>query len=1169
MELCVLDTRAGTELEHASLSTLSSTSLPSPPLPPGTYHNAFRACEGRLYLLGRQELRAVRVQGWSQRVESLVQAGEWLEALAVALDHFEQKILPAENAAAAAAAATQSAGGGGGSGTSAHRAGGATGGALHRSGSSRDIRGGAGRMAANFGGEMLKSSSSHGGGLWPGVAGGGSQQRRPAPRSEAAEHISDLLAQYLRLAMNNAPAADSSSLHSTAAAAGKGGGGGGAGSPGGPRINLAHSHFQMLAGVCAEFCAVTGRLDMLFGQIFQAFRARGQQGVFLDTLEPYVLMGKLKTLSPEVISAFIDRRQSAGDMIAAERLVLRLEPRSLELETTLPLLRGHRLYSALLAVGALTGDHVSSAEEVLREAMSIAERDRLRAPHPPSSGDGGERGEGDRQQQLLHPYPADPTFDELGYKVLLYLKRCFRGRVLGASEPLSAVDTAKARASLLHLLVRPALMQSSSSSIGAAGVAAVDGGGRRAGGSSKPWAGDRRWQEAFFPYLAVLLYVDAGATIDVLAVAMDSPDATFRREVPAAAAAAATATAAGAASLSGDGSGLAVAVPPTLHRELSSSSSSFAAASDVARGGGPTGGEATGSGGGGVWGRRLGRRGRAARAVGWAAGAPVAAGGPEARTKGVEGGEGDGVWGGTAAAVEAENLCPSRRSVVEAVTSVLAPHLSDQAEQLEAASSSSGAPSSEGPGSSNGGGLSAAAFVHGAQPPEKATVAAKKDEEGYGDDGLTAEAAAQQSSLLRDRDGQEWWAAARPHLFGFVAKYLELSLVSVGPRLTNAVLVSVATGSGGGGGGGGGGGHEGPDPAVDAQARLVTLLERVPLSLVDRDRLLPLAEKSGFFRAAVILLKAAVTLGEQRGFTLEQFARIVRCYLQDSEDAFRSQVFGFIRQEIARAATAAAPSSGNASSKPRQAKHGDGSPPGTHWGGGEGEAELLSEKRDVVLEKLPQLMELDKAEAVFTVGEAFGGDHKAALAALSATTTLQFDYLDALLRPPSEQQQQGVSSSPSPPGSGGADIARGGSGWGGGQQGVRHHHHHRGDDRLGVGGVRGPGSRPSSGLAAGLDDGDRSLHVRLLVRFRPYEVYPFLSSSTGYSLDDTLALCQERGVADATAYLLERKGDVPGALALALRTLSARLASLRTALQTASLRELAAEMALLSSSSTA
>lgn len=41
--------------------------------------------------------------------------------------------------------------------------------------------------------------------------------------------------------------------------------------------------------------------------------------------------------------------------------------------------------------------------------------------------------------------------------------------------------------------------------------------------------------------------------------------------------------------------------------------------------------------------------------------------------------------------------------------------------------------------------------------------------------------------------------------------------------------------------------------------RLVTLLERVPLALVDRETLLPLAEQSRFFRAAVILLKAVST----------------------------------------------------------------------------------------------------------------------------------------------------------------------------------------------------------------------------------------------------------------------------------------------------------------------
>lgn len=51
-------------------------------------------------------------------------------------------------------------------------------------------------------------------------------------------------------------------------------------------------------------------------------------------------------------------------MVAAERLVLRLEPRTLDLPTVLPLLRRHRLHSALLAVRASRGDHVSSVEEV-------------------------------------------------------------------------------------------------------------------------------------------------------------------------------------------------------------------------------------------------------------------------------------------------------------------------------------------------------------------------------------------------------------------------------------------------------------------------------------------------------------------------------------------------------------------------------------------------------------------------------------------------------------------------------------------------------------------------------------------------------------------------------------------------------------------------------------
>lgn len=122
-----------------------------------------------------------------------------------------------------------------------------------------------------------------------------------------------------------------------------------------------------------------------------------------------------------------------------------------------------------------------------------------------------------------------------------------------------------------------------------------------------------------------------------------------------------------------------------------------------------------------------------------------------------------------------------------------------------------------------------------------------------------------------------------------------------------------------------------------------------------------------------------------------------------------------------------------------------------------------------------------QAEAVFTVGEAFRGDHKAALEALSSTTTLQFEYLDALLRPSQGSSPSAASLSQSAA-SAGEKEQRAGRRWGG----------------TSSQGVNGRPSRAPPALAAGLDEKDRSLHIRLLVKFRPYEVYPFLSGSTGY-----------------------------------------------------------------------
>lgn len=145
---------------------------------------------------------------------------------------------------------------------------------------------------------------------------------------------------------------------------------------------------------------------------------------------------------------------------------------------------------------------------------------------------------------------------------------------------------------------------------------------------------------------------------------------------------------------------------------------------------------------------------------------------------------------------------------------MLAPHLSGQADRaMEAMMMATDSPYPGGGGGESPQdhvGLSAGAFVHS---PRGGLSLAKDDglrkgasgnADGGGggggeDDRSGAAWHESPSSRLRDRDGQEWWAAARPRLFDFVAKYLELSLVSVGPRLTNAVLVGVAKEVGGGG----------------------------------------------------------------------------------------------------------------------------------------------------------------------------------------------------------------------------------------------------------------------------------------------------------------------------------------------------------------------------------
>jgi len=85
----------------------------------------------------------------------------------------------------------------------------------------------------------------------------------------------------------------------------------------------------------------------------------------------------------------------------------------------------------------------------------------------------------------------------------------------------------------------------------------------------------------------------------------------------------------------------------------------------------------------------------------------------------------------------------------------------------------------------------------------------------------------------------------------------------------------------------------------------------------------------------------------------------------------------------------------------------------------------------------------------------------------------------------------------------------------------------------------------SQELLANLTSNHHHKYLTLMANFQPDRVYQYLSTNQSYRLKDALELCQKRKIADASAYLLERMGDVSGALQLMLQTLDTRLVTLR------------------------
>lgn len=382
-----------------------------------TFQNSFRASDERLLVLCQEEVKTISILGAKRRISALEEDGEWLEALALALDHYESAIESQADRRRESRAKRQ---------------------------------------------------------LPPDAAAAES-------RSEDEEWIAKLLIRYFNLAVDNAPTTDMENSMS----------------PSTGRYDLAKSHFQMLAGVCIEFCISVRRLDLLFGPIFRRFLDVGYASVFLDVLEPYVLNDKLSYVAPEAMAHFVEHCKATNGIATVERCLLHMDVTMMDFDSVIALLRRNDMFSALFHVFSHgLDDFVTPLEMLLERLFDTAD-------------------EGQPVVRREKENLSDNPFVHFGYKAIIYLRHCFEGTSFPQGTPLEQEGkTDSIRPQLLSFLCQEKHRPS---------------GNFRSSLAIEPHFSAIDHRSLPYPYIHILLVVDPRAMLDALSVALDAPDSAFGR----------------------------------------------------------------------------------------------------------------------------------------------------------------------------------------------------------------------------------------------------------------------------------------------------------------------------------------------------------------------------------------------------------------------------------------------------------------------------------------------------------------------------------------------------------------------------------------------------------------------------------------------------------------
>ena len=182
-----------------------------------------------------------------------------------------------------------------------------------------------------------------------------------------------------------------------------------------------------LASACIKACVSMEDTDFLFEDVYNWYHDGGVGGVFLESIEPYIVDDEISVISPAVIKDLVGHYTTRGLNVRIEEMICHLDSRTMDIDQITTLCKKNHLYDALLYVW---NQALNDYTTILNDLLDLVEH------------------------QYNSQSDVDPSLAELeltsASKVFPYLSYTLTSRIYPTGKDMSDDSASLAKAEIYH-----------------------------------------------------------------------------------------------------------------------------------------------------------------------------------------------------------------------------------------------------------------------------------------------------------------------------------------------------------------------------------------------------------------------------------------------------------------------------------------------------------------------------------------------------------------------------------------------------------------------------------------------------------------------------------------------------------------------------------------------